>query len=101
MRKPVLGNFLLPAAADDLPEQAVVVADAVAVRGDRQRRHAVHEAGGEAPEAAVAERGVGFDPAQRGEIDAELRQRAVIGSTMPTLVIASNSMRPTRNSSER
>ena len=75
VRQPVLGHFLLPAAADDLPEQAVVVADAVAVGGDGQRRHAVHEAGGETAEAAVAERGVRFDLAQGGEVDAELRER--------------------------
>jgi hypothetical protein len=70
--EPVLRRLLLPAAADDLAEQAIVVADAIAMRGDRERRHAVHEAGGEAPEAAVAERGVGFDPAQVREVDAEL-----------------------------
>ena len=73
--EPVLGGFLLPAAADDLPEQAVVVADAIAMRGDGERRHAVHEAGGETPEAAVAERGVGLDPAQIGEVDAEFIER--------------------------
>ena len=73
--EPVLGRFLLPAAADDLAEQAVVVADAIAMRGDGQRRHAVHEAGGETAEAAVAERGVGLDPAQVREIDAELVER--------------------------
>ncbi len=73
--QPILGNFLLPAVADDLPEQAVIIPNAVAVRCDRKRRHAVHEAGGEASEAAIAERGVGFDAPQRIEIDAELAQR--------------------------
>ena len=73
--EPVLRGFLLPAAADDLAEQAVIVTDAVAMCGDFQRRHAVHEAGGEAPEAAVAERGVGLDAAQLGQIDAELLER--------------------------
>ena len=73
--EPVLRRFLLPAAADDLAEQAVVVADAVAVRGDGQRRHAVHETGGEAAEAAIAERRVGLDPAQVRKIDAELVER--------------------------
>ena len=70
--EPVLRRLLLPAAADDLAEQAIVVADAIAVGRDRERRHAVHEAGGEASEAAVAERGVGLDPAQVREVDAEL-----------------------------
>ena len=59
-RQPVLRIFLLPAVLDDLAEQAVVVADAVAVGGDAERRHAFHEAGGEPAEAAVAERRVGL-----------------------------------------
>src|ERR1700722_2078307 len=49
--EPVLRGFLLPAVANDLAKQTIVVADAVAVRGDRQRRHAVHETRGEAPGA--------------------------------------------------
>ncbi len=73
--EPVFGRLLLPAAANDLAEQTVVVADAVAVRGDAERRHAVHETGGEASEAAVAERGVRFDAAELGQIDAELLER--------------------------
>ena len=73
--EPVLRRFLLPAAADDLAKQAIVVADAVAVRGDRQRRHAVHETRGEAPEAAIAERRVGLDSAQVRQIDAEFVER--------------------------
>ena len=59
--EPVLGRLLLPAAANDLAEQAVIVADAVTVRGDAERRHAVHETSGEAAETAVAERRVGLD----------------------------------------
>ncbi len=43
--------------------------------GDRQRRHGIHEAGGEATEAAVAERRVRLDPAQHDQIDSELGQR--------------------------
>src|ERR1700742_2295909 len=57
-REPDVGIFLLPAVAEDLPEQAEIVADAVADRGDRKRRHALHEAGGEPSEAAIAERRV-------------------------------------------
>src|SRR6202035_6110685 len=53
--EPVLRRFLLPAAANNLAKETVVVADAVAVRGDRQSRHAVHETRGEAAEAAIAE----------------------------------------------
>ncbi len=73
--EPVLRRFLLPAAADDLAKETVVVADAVAVRGDRQGRHAVHETRGEAAEAAIAERRVGLDLAQVGQIDAEFVER--------------------------
>ena len=73
--EPVLGRFLLPAAADDLAEEAIVVANAVAVRGDGQRRHAVHETGGEPTEAAIAERGVRLDSAQIRKIDAKLIER--------------------------
>ena len=57
-RQPVLGIFVLPAVDDHLAEQAVVVADAVAVRGNAERGHAFHEAGGEPAEAAIAERRV-------------------------------------------
>ena len=66
---------MLPAVLDHLAEQAVVVADAVAVGGDAERRHALHEAGGEPAEAAIAERGVGLELAQPVEVDAELAQR--------------------------
>src|SRR5271166_5650668 len=95
--EPILRRLLLPAAADDLTEQAVIVSDAVAVRGDGEGRHAVHEACGKAPEAAVAERRVWLDPAQVRQIDPELIERSAIGSARPRLVIASNSRRPMRN----
>src|SRR5208283_2291953 len=52
--QPVFGSLLLPPSPDDLPEQAIVVSDAVAVRGDLEGRHAVHETGGETAKAAVA-----------------------------------------------
>ena len=63
-RQPVLRKFLLPAVFETLLEQTVLVADAVTVGGNAERRHAVDETGGEAPEAAVAERGVGLTFAQ-------------------------------------
>src|ERR1700733_164079 len=62
--EPVLRRFLLPAAANNLAKETVVVADAVAVCGDRQRRHAVHETRGKAAEAAIGERRVGLGVAQ-------------------------------------
>ena len=69
------GSLHLPAVLDRLPEDPVVVADAVAVRGNAERRHALHEAGGEAAEAAVAERGVRFEPCAGVEVDAQVAQR--------------------------
>ena len=75
MDEPVLGRFLLPTAPNELPEEPVVVTDAIAVRGDAERRHAVHETGGETSEAAVAERRVRLDTAQFGQADAKLLQR--------------------------
>ena len=73
--EPVFGIFLLPAVLHDLAEQAVLVADAVAVGGYVERRHALHEAGGEAAEAAIAQRRVGFEGAQLVQIDVEAGQR--------------------------
>ncbi|MEY9880360.1 hypothetical protein ABIA43_001894 [Bradyrhizobium sp. USDA 328] len=72
--QPFIGIFLLPALIDDLAEQAVIVADAVADRGNRERRHALHEAGGEAAEAAIAERGVRLAFAQLRQRDAEIAE---------------------------
>ena len=76
-RQPLLRIFLLPAVLDDLAKQPVVVADAVAVSGDPEARHALHEAGGEPPEAAVAERRVGFGRPQTVKVDAEVSERGV------------------------
>ena len=70
-RQPVFRIFLLPAVLHDLAEQAVVVADAVAVGGDVERRHALHEAGCEPAQAAIAQRGIGFQRTQLVEIDVE------------------------------
>ena len=71
-RQPVLGIFVLPAVLDGLSEQAVVVTYSIADRRDIERRHAVHETGGEAPEAPVAERRVGLQRPQRVEIDSKI-----------------------------
>ncbi len=96
------GIFLLPAVLDDLAEQAVVVADAVAIGGDREGRHAFHEAGREAAEAAIAQRGVGLDLAQLLEIDVEAVQRRADGLGQPEIASGRRaSSRPIRNSSER
>ena len=58
--QPVLRQLLLHAVHHDLAEQPVLVADAVAEGGDAERRHALHEAGGQAAQSAVAQGGVGF-----------------------------------------
>src|SRR5437660_9546638 len=70
--EPIFRHFLLPAVDDYLLEQAEIVADAVAVSRNLQRRHAVHEAGGEPAEAAIAERGIRLFRNDLVEIDAEL-----------------------------
>ena len=72
--EPVLRVFELPAVADLLAEQAVVVADAVAVGGDAEAGHALHEAGRQPAQPAIAKRGVGFRLAQPVEVHAEFRQ---------------------------
>ena len=77
--EPVFRQLLLHAVDDLLLEQAVIVADAVAERVDLQRRHALHEAGGETAETAIAEGGVRLALAQLVEIDALQRQRLADG----------------------
>ena len=56
--KPRVGALDLAAVAEALAEDPVFVAEAVAHRGDVEGRHRVEVAGGEAAEAAVAERGL-------------------------------------------
>ena len=75
--EPFVGIFVLPALRNDLAEQAEIVADAVADGGDGQRRHALHEAGREPPEAAIAERRVRLAFAQVVEPDAEIAERCL------------------------
>ena len=84
--QPFVGIFLLPALRDDLAEQAEIVADAVADGGDRQRRHALHEAGGQPSEAAIAERRVRLAFAQVGETDAEIAKRCLEYRQQPHIV---------------
>src|SRR3977135_4111278 len=54
--QPFVRIFLLPALRDDLAEQAEIVTDAVADRGNGERRHALHEACRKPSQTAVAER---------------------------------------------
>ncbi|MBM0203189.1 hypothetical protein JNW90_08795 [Micromonospora sp. STR1s_5] len=73
--QPILGDLLLPAIRDRLPEQAVIVADAVAEGRDVEGRERFHEAGREPPEPAIAERRIRLDRAQAVEVHAEPVQR--------------------------
>ena len=50
----------------------MIVADAIAMCGDGKRGHALHEAGGQPPEAAIAQRCVVLDIAQPVIVDAKL-----------------------------
>ena len=58
--EPVVRLLVLPAVLDGLPEDAVLVAQAVAHGRELHRRHRVEEARGQAPEPAVAQARVGF-----------------------------------------
>src|SRR5262249_53337003 len=62
--QPFLRVFLLPAIPDDLAEQSVIVANAVAVGRNSKGRHALHETGGESTKAAMAERRVRLNGSQ-------------------------------------
>ena len=75
MGEPGFGQLHLGAVGDFLAEEAVDVADAVAEAGNVGGGHRLHEAGGEAAEAAIAERGVGLQQFDEIEIDAIARQR--------------------------
>src|ERR1700734_3134996 len=72
--EPLVGIFLLPALRDDLPEQAEIVTNAIADGGNRQRRHALHEASRKPAEATIAECRIRLAFAQIGEVDAEVAE---------------------------
>src|SRR5581483_8784462 len=70
--EPVLRQLELLAVLDLLMEQAMNVADSVAIGRDLERRHRFHEAGGAPAEAAIAARRVGLELDDRVEVDAEV-----------------------------
>src|SRR4051812_41160545 len=70
--EPGLGQLDLPAVGKLLAEQAMDVADAVAMRRHIDGRHALHEPGRKPAEAAIAQRGVGLEPRNHVELDAQL-----------------------------
>ncbi len=84
--QPLVGIFMLPALRDDLAEQAEIVTDAIADRGDGKRRHALHEAGRQPSEAAIAERRIGLAFAQFGKTDAEIAERGLEHRQQPHIV---------------
>src|SRR5882672_4161422 len=75
--EPFFRIFLLPSAANDLAEQAMIVADAVAASRNSERRHAFHEAGGESAKTAIAQSRIRFGGSERVEIDAQIAKRRV------------------------
>src|SRR3569832_1201461 len=75
--EPVLRPFQLPAVVHSLLELSVLVADAVAIGRNAERRLRIHEAGGEASEPAIAERGVRFCGADAVKVDAEAFEHAL------------------------
>src|SRR5690348_4181765 len=70
--QPVLGELDLPALAHFLAEHTVLIADAVAIGWDPERRHRIHEARGEATKAAIAERRIGLEIDEVAEVDIEV-----------------------------
>ena len=58
--QPVVRLLLLPAVDDELLENPVFVAQAVAHRGQAHRRHRIEEAGRKAPKAAIAKTRIRF-----------------------------------------
>src|SRR5262249_26555448 len=76
--EPLVGALDLVAVADRLLEDAELVADAVAVAGQPERRHRLEEAGREPTEAAVAEARVGLLFGDLVEVDPEVLQDGAV-----------------------
>ena len=79
VRPPVIGPLALPAAFDDLLEEAELVVDAVAVCRVAVRGERVEEAGGKPPQATVAHRRLRFMRFHIVERQSELGQRRTPG----------------------
>src|SRR5690349_7188437 len=71
----MLQMLLLPAVLDHLPEKAMVIADPVTAAGNAEARHALHKAGGQPTETAIAEGRIGFGVAHPARIDTEIAER--------------------------
>src|SRR4029453_3737715 len=70
-REPVFREPHPPPLLQCLPENAVVVANSVTVRGYCQRRHTLHEARGQPSKAPAAERSIRLEAPQPVEVDVE------------------------------
>ena len=75
--QPILRKLDLPAVPQALPEDAVVVANAVPVRRNAQRRQALHVARRKPAEAAIAKRRVRLELPQAVEVHAEVGERGI------------------------
>src|ERR1700738_661396 len=75
MEEPFVRLLLLPTVAEDLPEHAIFVSQAVTHCGQLHCRHRVEEAGRQAPESAVAQTGVGFLLEEPGPVESLLGGR--------------------------
>jgi hypothetical protein len=75
--EPGFRQFHLPAVGHLLAEQAMDVANAVAIGRNIDGRHGFHETGGKPAEAAVTERRIRLDRRDHVKIDAERLQRVV------------------------
>ena len=83
--EPFVGGLVLGAVHDLLLEEAVAITHAVAVARDALVRHGVEEAGGEAAQAAIAERRIGLVLLERVEVAPKLGQ-AVLHKVMDAKV---------------
>ena len=77
VRQPVFRQFHLPAVADLLPEHAVHITDAIAIGGDVDRRHALHEARRQPPQATIAQRRIRLQRSDQVQVDAQRVERGL------------------------
>jgi hypothetical protein len=97
--QPCFGQFDLPAIVDALTEHAVQVTDAIAIGRDVEAGEALHEAGRQTPQTAIAQRRIGLQFFQLSQIQAMLAQGLPsISLVRPMFESASRINRPIRNS---
>jgi hypothetical protein len=73
--QPLVGALQLPAILERLLEDPELVVDAVCYGWQIERRQRVHEAGGQPPQAAVAQGWLGLQSDQRVQVEAQVGQR--------------------------